>query len=231
METITIQAVARKKDLKNPVKKAKNADVIPAVMYNKHENTPISLSKKEFEKAFRNAKPNTVFKLTVGSEEKTAFIKDYTQSLDKHSALQHVDFYIFNENDSIKIHVPVKVTGVAEGVTMGGILEVFTQSIYIKCIAKNVPEFFTIDISHLQIGHHFNVSDLKTESGIEILDNPSKTIVSVLSPAKEETPVETAAATPAEGEAAADVKSDNKDAKKDTTKDDKKDAKKDDGKG
>jgi large subunit ribosomal protein L25 len=93
-------------------------------------------------------------------------------------ALLHVDFMAYTEDRDIKFEIPVKVVGSSPGLAKGGKLEMKTRSLKVKGLAKNFPDFIEVDISNLDLGKSFKVSELKPE-GFEILTSPNVSVVTI----------------------------------------------------
>ena len=93
-------------------------------------------------------------------------------------ALLHVDFMAYTEDRDIKFEIPVKVVGSSPGLAKGGKLEMKTRSLKVKGLATNFPDFIEVDISNLDLGKSFKVSELKPE-GFEILTSPNVSVVTI----------------------------------------------------
>jgi large subunit ribosomal protein L25 len=94
----------------------------------------------------------------------------------------------------------------------------------VACLPRDLPELFTVDVSHLKIGESVHVSELILPQGVTISNPPELPVFSVFAPKEEvvETPAAGAVTQPevikekkVEGEAAAapDAKAGGKDAK------------------
>ncbi|UZD22419.1 50S ribosomal protein L25/general stress protein Ctc [Algoriphagus halophytocola] len=92
--------------------------------------------------------------------------------------LLHADFVAFADDKPIKFEIPVKVVGNSPGLAKGGKLELKTRVLKVKGLAKDFPDFITVDISDLELGKSFKVEDLKVE-GFEIQTSPSVSIVTI----------------------------------------------------
>jgi len=65
--------------------------------------------------------------------------------------------------------VPVKTTGISEGVKAGGKLMIDSRRVTVKALMENIPEFYVVDITELQIGDAIRVRDLEVEN-LEFVD-------------------------------------------------------------
>jgi large subunit ribosomal protein L25 len=97
--------------------------------------------------------------------------------------------------------VPVHVTGSAEGVKMGGILDQTLREIELECMPQAIPQEIPVDVTPLGIGQSLHVRDLALPEGVTLLSDPELAVVLVAAPTVEEVPAEAEAE--AEEEAAA----------------------------
>jgi large subunit ribosomal protein L25 len=113
--------------------------------------------------------------------------------------LLHVDFQKVHPGEKITMNVPVIVTGSAEGVKQGGMLDHILRTVPVRAAIDAIPEHFEIDVTTLRIDHSIHIKDLgRTDLEYALpLDSP---IVTVLSPRKL-----TEAPTAAEAAAAAEA--------------------------
>jgi large subunit ribosomal protein L25 len=125
-------------------------------------------------------------------------------------AYLHADLYAVDLQQKIHVSVPIQITGTPVGVSLGGgILDHATRELDVECLPNAIPEEFAVDVSELEVGQSVHVRDIKVLEGVEILNDPDVSIVSVVAPvvveeeapAEEEEGVEGEAAP--EGEAAA----------------------------
>ena len=82
-------------------------------------------------------------------------------------ALLHVDFYEINEEKDITVGIPVKLTGLAQGVRDGGRMNLSIRKINVTAPYQNIPEHLDIDVTALQLGKSIKVGELSFE-GLEI---------------------------------------------------------------
>lgn len=92
--------------------------------------------------------------------------------------LLHADFMAYTEDKPIKFEIPVKVTGSSPGIAKGGKLEFKTRKLKVKGLAKDLPDFIEANISNLDLGKSFKVSELTAE-GFEILTSPNVSLVTI----------------------------------------------------
>jgi large subunit ribosomal protein L25 len=110
----------------------------------------------------------------------------------------HTDFYEVDLTATIQVHVPLHFVGKAAGVVRGGILQPVVREIEVECLPLDIPEFFNVEVSELDIGDSVHIEDLAMPSGVTAIYESNFALVTVVPPTVEEAP----AAAPAAAEAA-----------------------------
>ncbi len=190
---------------KGGARKARAAGQIPGVIYG-HGETPMAVmvDGREFSTAMRSHKGgNAIVNLKVDGGEFTALVRD-AQVDPLSRAIVHLDFQHISLTETIEVEVPVHPVGIAVGVKDGGgILELITRQLEVRCLPTAIPAAIDVDVTALAIGASIHVSDIRAE-GFTILTDPETTVLTVVAPTVEEAPAaaegEVAAAAPAEPE-------------------------------
>ncbi len=196
MERITINAEKREETGKGTARSLRRKDMIPAVLYRGGGSLPIKLARKEITQ-FINTTAGEQIMVNLqfaDGETKLALVKDYQVEPTKRELL-HADFFEVLLTEKVKVNVHVIPTGEPVGVKRdAGILQNLLRDIEIECLPDKIPGHIKIDISGLEIGQSFHVSDLQLPEGIKVLTDPGDVIVNIIAPVVEEVaPVEEAA--------------------------------------
>jgi len=93
--------------------------------------------------------------------------------------------------------VPLHFIGKAEGVVRGGILQPIVREIEVECLPLDIPAFFDVDVSALDIGDSVHIEELTMPEGVTAVFESNLALVAVVPPTVEEAPA--AAAAPVEG--------------------------------
>jgi large subunit ribosomal protein L25 len=179
MEVITLEAKAREAG-KAPARAARKAEEVPCVLYG-HGEEPRAFQVPEL--ALRDLIYTDIFhRVNVIMDGKTydCVLKDY-QMHPVTDRISHADFIVLHESEKVKIKVPVHYEGTARGVRNGGVQQEFVHKIAIRCLPKNLPESFTVDVTDLKIGERILVRDMENE-GLEILAPADSPLVSIRRP-------------------------------------------------
>lgn len=118
-----------------------------------------------------------VIKVTIDGEDHTAILKDI-QFHPVTDAPLHVDFYEVNDQKPITIGIPVKLTGLAQGVRDGGRMNLSIRKIEVKAPYQQIPEHLDIDVTALQIGKSIKIGQLSFE-GLEIVTGKEVIVCSI----------------------------------------------------
>ena len=100
--------------------------------------------------------------------------------------LLHIDFFRIMRGEKLVVEVPIVVLGTAQGVKMGGMLQNNMRAAKIRCLPKNLIHDLEVDVSALMIGDSVHIRDLNVPDTIEILEEPQRTVVTVLAKKIEE---------------------------------------------
>jgi large subunit ribosomal protein L25 len=133
--------------------------------------------------------------------------------------VQHVDFQRVDANTRLHMKVPVHYKGAEESEAVKTdkcLVNPVTTELDISCLPGDLPEFIEVDLSGLKKGTSLHLNDVKLPKGVKAVTHgkPNPVLVSVVTPAAEESAeasAEAAAAAPAADAKAAPAK---KEAKK-----------------
>ncbi len=189
---------------KSVTRKLRAQGKIPAILYGAGEqNRLLQLDAHEMDVFLRHqAGESPVVHLEIDGETLEVIIKE-VQREPVFGKLLHVDFQVLHKGEKVIVEVPVVLKGEAVGVKKGGVLEQLVREVEIRAIPSKLPSAIEVDVSDLDIGDAVHVRDLKVEEGVEILEDPEQTVVTILAPKKAAEEEAEAEAPPAEGEAEA----------------------------
>ena len=132
----------------------------PATLTLSHQKLLIMLDNERFY--------STILSLKVGDETQAAILKDVQRHPFK-NAIVHVDFQRVEENEKIRISIPLHFTGaaVSPGVkSQGGLVSHMRNEVEISCLPKDLPEFIEVDISGLSLNESIHLSQLKVPQDV-----------------------------------------------------------------
>ena len=118
-----------------------------------------------------------VINLNIDGESHTAILKEI-QYHPVTDAVLHVDFLEVNDQKPITIGIPVKLTGLAQGVSDGGRMNLSIRKIEVTAPYQQIPEHLDIDVTALKIGKSIKVGELSFE-GLEIATSKEVIVCSI----------------------------------------------------
>lgn len=166
-------------------KKLRRDKRVPAVIYGPKlkENVHLHISELELDKILSKSQTK-LQELAVDSKTYKTLLKRVEFDPVTDRAI-HVDFYLLDEKQPVTLRVPIRLRGTAKGVVDGG-GRVFQpmRIVRVRALPSAIPAQFEVDISPLDIGDSIHVSELDME-GISLIDDPSRTIVTISPPKAE----------------------------------------------
>ncbi len=208
MADVALDVEIRSSIGKGAARKLRAAGRIPGVCYGSgRAPVSVSLDPRSLERLLKSSATgiNTLIDLRVSGggdyDGRVVLIKELQRDPLSARAL-HADFYAVDLEQAIQVSVPIHVSGIAPGVTNGGILDHALRELQIECLPRAIPDQILVDVSGLEIGMSLHVRDLLLPADVKLMSDPDLSVISVVTPAalEEET---AAVAAPAEGEAVA----------------------------
>ena len=180
---------------KGASRRLRKQNLVPAIIYGGGEEpTAISIKINELVKSLEfEAFFSQILTITTDKgDEHQVVIK----ALQRHPAKgfpMHADFQRIVKGQKINMNIPIHFSGREEapGTKAGGILSTLVSDIQIVCLPSQLPEYLEIDVSGMEIGDLFRLSDIKLPEGVIIFDLDTedahdRTIVNMQPPTVEE---------------------------------------------
>lgn len=146
---------------------------IPAVIYGKStDSVAVAVNANELQKIMSENGSNALIHMNIqrdGAAEDHQVLVKSVQREAIHGTLIHVDFHQVSLKDTVTATVPVHLTGSAPGVAKGGILAQPMRTVEVECLASNIPDAITLDISNLDIGQEITLADLTLPRGVKAI--------------------------------------------------------------
>lgn len=180
---------------------------IPAVLYGPgKEPVLLSVTSSELEQVLKKGTAAQVLvNLRIQNGEtmnRTAMIKEM-QIHPVSRTFLHIDFYEIAMDRKITVGVPVVTKGKSKGVELGGTLQIVRREIEVLCFPLDIPDSIELDITDLDIGDAIHINEIPLKEGIEIPEEGNFTVLTIVSPTREEEPEEEAEEEGVEAEAEA----------------------------
>jgi large subunit ribosomal protein L25 len=159
--------------------------LLPAVLYGHKgaESVALTIDAKAAETLLRKASVNnTLVQLDIKDlpwRGKTLIREVQTHPWRNY--VYHLSFFSVAAQESLQVTVPLHFVGTAIGVkNEGGTLDTVLTELEVACAPDNIPETIEVDVSNLRVGDALHVNQLKLPTGIEVLGEGDRIVVSVL---------------------------------------------------
>jgi large subunit ribosomal protein L25 len=147
------------------------------------EARSISVDAHELDRLFAGISiENTVIELGVDDAPAIRVLVREAQTHPYRMQVLHVDFYQVRAGETVTVEIPVRLTGSAEGVREGGVLDQMLHELPVRCLVDQIPEAIEVDISALAIGDTIHLRDLTLPKGVESEVEGDRVICSVTPP-------------------------------------------------
>lgn len=187
MEKVLIKATKRDVVGKK-VQTLRREGILPAVIYG-HNIDPIaiSLDAHSASRSLARATSSSLVTIEVEGKEYPTLVREKQLDFIKNTLL-HVDFLAVSMTEKIRASVGVQVEGESPAVKeFGAILVTGLTELEVECLATDLPERFTVDVSSLtEISSGVYVRDVEPPPNVEILSDPDEVIVVATAAAEEE---------------------------------------------
>jgi len=167
-----IPAELRKDEGKGASRRLRHADIVPAILYGgKEKAQSIQFVHKDVYMASQNEWfYSSILDLKIDGKNQKALLRDMQRHPYKQRLL-HLDFQRVNENEALKIRVPLHFLNQEKspaGKTAGVLVTHELNEIVVSCLPKDLPEYIEVDLGELAQGDIVHLSDLKLPAGVEI---------------------------------------------------------------
>jgi large subunit ribosomal protein L25 len=194
MPEFVMPAESRSETGKNVNRRLRRRGLIPGVVYGMGKDAvAVAVSPLELGAILKSAAgENTLFDLDLGGTRRKVILKEF-QREPLRGHLLHADFYEVALDKLLEVKVHVELAGTPVGVKLqGGLVDFVTRELELECLPADIPEKIVVDISHLELGKHLRVSDVKLGDKVKVLTEADLVIAHVVLP-RAEVVAETAA--------------------------------------
>ena len=184
----TLSLRTRSETGKGVARKLRRSGRVPGVIYGGGASPVlVSMAAREALSLFQSISvENTILQLSVDDREAERALVREVQVHPCRTELLHVDFLRVQRGVAIEVHVPVHLTGIPEGVKLGGVLEQVLHDIVVKCIPSKIPPSIEVDVTELGAGEVVRAGDLEMPEDVDILSDPDLTVCAVVAARVEE---------------------------------------------
>jgi large subunit ribosomal protein L25 len=169
-----LSAMRRERAGKGAARAIRREGRVPAVIYGAGQ-PPVSISldfKTTNKLIYAGHFLTTIFSIDVEGEVIRAIPRDYQLDVVRDFPI-HVDFLRLGEGSTVKVEVPVHVTGqdASPGLKAGGALNIVSHAIEMMVPAENIPDYIEVDVSKAKIGDSIHLSAVTLPAGAKTLSH------------------------------------------------------------
>jgi large subunit ribosomal protein L25 len=200
-------------------RRLRNAGKVPGIVYGAGQPATIELDHNALYFALKKeAFHSSILEMELGASVHKVLLRDFQMHPWKQQVL-HVDFQRIDESTRLRKKVPLHFAGEENSPAVKTdkcLVNHVATELEIECLASQLPEFVTIDLSGLVKGQSLHVSDLKLPEGIKAVRHGKldPVIVTATVPKEEEEAAAPTAVVAPAGKTPAKKKKDEKQNKK-----------------
>lgn len=157
---------SRAADKKSESKKIRREGGVPAVIYSQgKKGEEIIVSRAEFQKVLQQIEPGTlstkIIVLNHNGKKIRAVFKDIQYHPTTYNPV-HFDFVELVDDVPVNINVPLQCIHAMEcvGVKLGGVLRQVIRQVKVRCLPKDIPSHFELDIKDMELHHTKKLRDI-----------------------------------------------------------------------
>ncbi len=176
MKKIELKASKREVIGKKAAKELRKKEVVPGVLYGGEKVVHFAIEEKQLKDLIYTPSVYIV-DLDVEGTKVEAILQDI-QFHPVSDRVVHIDFLQIFEDKPVVIEIPVKLTGLAEGVKAGGRLSLDQRKLRVKALPGNLPDTLDIKVDSLKLGQSIQVGALEFEN-LELLNAKNSVVAAV----------------------------------------------------
>ncbi|MBS4163495.1 50S ribosomal protein L25 [Candidatus Protochlamydia amoebophila] len=182
-----LKAILRTGKSKSEINRLRREGMIPAVLYVRgKEGETLAINSAEFNSYLRRVKsghlPTTIFTLVdeKGSERRV-LVKDIQYAITTYQVM-HLDFEELIDDHKINVKVPIECTGTVDcvGVKLGGVLRQVIRHARIRCLPKDMPSFFELDVQELGLKQSKRLKDINIPETVRPLIDMNEVVAVIV---------------------------------------------------
>ncbi|HEU4842908.1 MAG TPA: 50S ribosomal protein L25/general stress protein Ctc [Burkholderiaceae bacterium] len=201
-----MKVVAFKRELQGSgaSRRLRNSGQTPGIVYGGTE-APVTISLDHnalYHALKKEAFHSSILDLEIDGKVQQVLLRDFQVHAYKQLVL-HADFQRVDAN--AKVHMKVALHFVNADVSPavklhGATISHVLNEIEVSCLPKDLPEFVTVDLANIDVGHSLHIGDLVLPAGVTALTHGSNLTVATASVPAGHVAAEAAAAAPVAAE-------------------------------
>ncbi len=162
MKTVSVKAVKREDFGKKAAKNVRREGLVPCVLCGNGESVNFSIDPREVKPLIYT--PNSyIVEIDFDGKKELAVLRE-VQFHPVREQILHIDFFRIAAGKPVAIAIPVRLSGNAEGVKVGGKLVLSARKLIVSALVENLPDEIVVDVTSLGVGKTIFVGDLKFDN-------------------------------------------------------------------
>lgn len=183
MELKSLKANTRKVGTKGAAHSVRRDGGVPGVLYGQGgETVSLSVAGRDLDRVLHGGGGAHAILQIEFDDEPGANSPAIVRAIQRHplkGSVLHADFMRIRLDESIQTSVKIVLSGQPKGALEGGILEHQLRELEVECLALEVPDSITIDVSGMGVGDVLHVADVVPPAGVTILTDGEQPIASL----------------------------------------------------
>ena len=176
MKTLTLKAELRTEFGKKAAKAARREGMVPCNLYGAGENVTFVVCDDAATTEIYTPS-SFIVELDFNGKIEKAVMRE-AQFHPIREQVLHIDFYRVVDGKPVAIALPVRLTGNAEGVKVGGKLALSARKLVVSGLMENLPDELVVDVTPLKVGQTIFVGDLAFE-GLQFISPATQAVCAV----------------------------------------------------
>ncbi len=149
---------------------------VPCVIYGGGDTIHFSIDNAEVRKLIYTSQ-SFIIDFDIEGKKETVVMREVQYHPVTDEPL-HIDFYRVIPGKPVVIDLPVKLFGNAEGVKLGGKLQLAKRKLRVSAMEADLPDSIDVDVTEIGLGKSVFVSDITVDK-VNILTPPTTAICAV----------------------------------------------------
>lgn len=181
----------REKNCRHSANKERRVGKVPGILYGKNiKNVLFEMAYMDLNYAINKNGEHGELDININGSSHKTLIKEVQRDPVSHNII-HIDLEELTGDKYFTTDIPVMLHGEGIVKSKGGIIQREKNSIKVQCKGENIPKSVNVDLSNLNVGDTFRISDIEMSKEISIIDDINTVIVSIIKDNVTETATET----------------------------------------
>ena len=186
MDQVSLRAEPRDVVGSRPARRLRGTGKVPAVLYGRGLDPLIlSVERRDLYAALHTeAGTNALINLEVeGTKKPYLTVAREIQRHPVRGEIAHLDFISISLDEKITADVGIEFLGTPLSVREeGALVETIRNSVTVEALPLDIPAHIPLDISEMALNDTLKVADLPAIEGVEYVDDPDSSVVTVIIP-------------------------------------------------